>query len=123
MWGNLWRGREVWGEGHITSTEKQRIIIKNKHQHFELTYEDRLDSINEFFDSLFESIDYSLLLIFLGLFVVVANLESTGIPKQLWYEKLINHIVSALFISIFQYIHLLQFFLGIKLSVTSLLIR
>jgi hypothetical protein len=82
--GNLWRGREVWGEGHVTSTEKKRVIIDNKLRHNELTYEDRLDSTNEFLDSLFNSIDYSLLLIFLGLFVVVANLESTGIPKQLW---------------------------------------
>ena len=68
----------------MTSTEKKRVVIDNKHRHQELTYEDRLDSINEFLDSLFNSIDYSLLLIFLGLFVVVANLESTGIPKKLW---------------------------------------
>ena len=32
------------------------------------------DSVNEFFDSLFESIDYSLLLIFLGTFIVIANI-------------------------------------------------
>ena len=30
------------------------------------------------------SIDYSILMIFLGTFVVIANIESTGIPKRLW---------------------------------------
>ena len=38
----------------------------------------------EFFEEMFESIDMNLLLIFLGLFVVVANLEATGIPKMVW---------------------------------------
>ena len=33
---------------------------------------------------MFKSIDYSLLIIFLGTFVVVANMESTHIPKALW---------------------------------------
>jgi hypothetical protein len=33
---------------------------------------------------LFNSIDYSILMIFLGTFVVIANIESTGIPKRLW---------------------------------------
>ncbi|CAM9602852.1 unnamed protein product, partial [Ectocarpus fasciculatus] len=39
---------------------------------------------NEFFEELFNSIDYSLLLIFLGLFIVVEHLSSTGIPKTIW---------------------------------------
>ena len=40
--------------------------------------------LNNFFDDVFNSIDYTLLLIFLGTFIVVANVESTGIPKSLW---------------------------------------
>lgn len=43
-----------------------------------------IESMNEFFEELFDSIDYNLLLIFLGLFVVVENLGSTGIPKTIW---------------------------------------
>lgn len=49
-----------------------------------LTYEDRLDNLNQFFEALFASIDYSLLIIFLGLFVVVENVASTGIPERVW---------------------------------------
>ncbi len=51
--GNLWRGQEIWGE-----------IEGGEHE--PLSYEDRIDSVNEFFESLFNSLDYSLLLIFLG---------------------------------------------------------
>mmetsp|Transcript_26293 Transcript_26293/g.44365 ORF Transcript_26293/g.44365 Transcript_26293/m.44365 type:complete len:614 (+) Transcript_26293:352-2193(+) len=43
-----------------------------------------IESMNQFFEELFNSIDYNLLLIFLGLFVVVENLGSTGIPKSIW---------------------------------------
>lgn len=43
-----------------------------------------IESMNDFFEELFDSIDYNLLLIFMGLFVVVENLDSTGIPKQIW---------------------------------------
>lgn len=49
-----------------------------------LTYEDRLDNLNQFFEALFGSIDYSLLIIFLGLFIVVENMASTGIPERVW---------------------------------------
>lgn len=31
-----------------------------------------------------KSIDWNLLLIFLGTFIIVANIDSTGIPRQLW---------------------------------------
>jgi hypothetical protein len=48
------------------------------------TAEDKLDNLNHFFEALFGSIDYSLLIIFLGLFVVVENVASTGLPKQIW---------------------------------------
>ena len=40
--------------------------------------------MEEFFEDMFASIDYNLLFIFTGLFVVVANIESTGLPKILW---------------------------------------
>lgn len=49
-----------------------------------MTHEDKLDSLNEFFEELFKSIDYSLLFIFLGTFIVVENMAETGIPKALW---------------------------------------
>ncbi|KAJ1442100.1 hypothetical protein B484DRAFT_390309 [Ochromonadaceae sp. CCMP2298] len=49
-----------------------------------LTSEDKLDNLNQFFEALFASIDYSLLIIFLGLFIVVENMASTGIPKNIW---------------------------------------
>ncbi len=49
-----------------------------------MTKEDKIDNLNEFFDALFMSIDYSLLLIFLGLFIVVENMASTGLPKYIW---------------------------------------
>jgi hypothetical protein len=49
-----------------------------------LTREDKLDNLNQFFEELFGSIDYSLLIIFLGLFIVVENMASTGIPERIW---------------------------------------
>lgn len=49
-----------------------------------LTREDKLDSLNDFFEELFKSIDYSLLFIFLGTFIVVENMAETGIPRRLW---------------------------------------
>ena len=49
-----------------------------------LTKEDKIDNLNEFFEALFNSIDYSLLIIFLGLFIVVEDMASTGIPKTIW---------------------------------------
>ena len=54
-----------------------------------LTAEEKIANTNEFFEELFNSIDYSLLLIFLGTFVVVANVDSTGIPKQIW-DKIVG---------------------------------
>lgn len=85
--GNWWRGKEMW-------QEEGDPALGN------VSHEERLESIDEFFESLFQSIDYSLLLIFLGkksfehsplrllailgTFVVVANVESTGLPKKVW---------------------------------------
>lgn len=62
-------------------------LDKESSQHDEplpYTREDRIDNLNEFFDDLFKSIDYSLLLIFLGTFIVIESMASTGIPKQIW---------------------------------------
>jgi len=70
-----------------------------------LSPDDRKENVNEFFEHLFNSIDYSLLLIFLGTFIVVENLASTGIPHQLW-EAIVgpnpfNNINSVVGISLF----------------------
>jgi Na+/H+ antiporter NhaD/arsenite permease-like protein len=51
-----------------------------------LTREQRTDNLTHFFDEMFNSVDYSLLLIFLGTFIVVANVESTGLPRKLWSQ-------------------------------------
>lgn len=48
------------------------------------TAEDRIDNLNDFFDDLFKSVDYSLLLIFLGTFIVIESMASTGLPKGIW---------------------------------------
>jgi hypothetical protein len=49
-----------------------------------MTREDEVDNLNQFFGALYGSIDYNVLLIFLGLFIVIANLSFTGIPKTIW---------------------------------------
>lgn len=49
-----------------------------------LTAEEKKMNTSLFFDELFDSIDYSLLMIFLGTFIVVENMDSTGLPKKLW---------------------------------------
>ena len=49
-----------------------------------LSRQDKVHNMNLFFEDLFQSIDYSLLLIFMGTFVVVENMASTGIPKFVW---------------------------------------
>jgi hypothetical protein len=54
--GNIWLGQEVWAEA---DPRTHRPL----HSH---TFKERIESVNEFFDSLFESIDYALLMIFLG---------------------------------------------------------
>jgi Na+/H+ antiporter NhaD/arsenite permease-like protein len=60
--------------------------FQHKIPYTELSAEDRMDSVNEFLDSLFNSIDYSLLIIFTGLFVVVANIDATGLPRLFWKQ-------------------------------------
>ena len=68
--GNHWAGRAIWADEDQASAP--------------LTAEEKALNTNEFFEELFNSIDYSLLLIFLGLFIVVEHLSSTGIPKVIW---------------------------------------
>jgi Na+/H+ antiporter NhaD/arsenite permease-like protein len=49
-----------------------------------MTTEEKIKNTEEFLEELFKSIDYNLLLIFLGLFIVVENIAHTGIPKLIW---------------------------------------
>ena len=67
--GNHWQGLPIFGGDEnappLTSAEKKM-------------------NTNLFFDELFDSIDYSLLLIFLGTFIVVENMDSTGLPRKMW---------------------------------------
>jgi hypothetical protein len=62
----------------------EEIAAKEQEDLGPLTREDKLDNLNRFFEELFNSIDYSLLIIFLGLFIVVENMASTGIPERVW---------------------------------------
>lgn len=68
--GNHWQGRAIWADESQPSAP--------------LTAQEKVQNTNEFFEELFNSIDYSLLLIFLGLFIVVEHLSSTGIPRFIW---------------------------------------
>lgn len=69
--GNHWQGKVIWADEDADTSVP-------------LTAEEKALNTNEFFEELFSSIDYSLLLIFLGLFIVVEHLSSTGIPKTIW---------------------------------------
>lgn len=60
------------------------VVVQEENELGPLTREDYLDNLNQFFEELFNSIDYSLLIIFLGLFIVVENMADTGIPKYVW---------------------------------------
>ena len=106
--GNHCRNRHIWVEKHSqrttranshTNTEPQsggalNISTTYAPEEFDhdseegslgpMTKEDRMDNLNEFFEALFGAIDYSILIIFLGLFIVVENMSSTGIPKAVW---------------------------------------
>eukprot|EP01034_Spumella_vulgaris_P024578 gene24578-30944_t len=68
-------------------------------QQEELTREEKTDNLNEFFEGLFGSIDYSLLLIFMGTFIVVENMASTGIPKFIW-DKIVGRVPFSTFGSV-----------------------
>ena len=86
------RGDEATAHLQDVFSEAVRTVEKEQQQqHNDLlenmgppTREDEVDSLNRFFEALYAAIDYNLLLIFLGLFVVIANLSNTGIPKHMW---------------------------------------
>ncbi len=88
VFGNHWKKSSVWvadnddddeGQNAVATTEQQAGVVTE-----EQSPEERSRQLDEFFEIMFDSIDYNLLYIFLGLFVVVANMESTGLPKKLW---------------------------------------
>jgi hypothetical protein len=88
--GNHWRGLPILGTDGVQAP---------------LTAEEKIANTNEFFEELFDSIDYSLLMIFLGTFIVVENVDSTGMPKSVW-DKIVgaapfNTISSVIGISLF----------------------
>jgi hypothetical protein len=66
------------------SRDRDRAEEAAAKPHVQVSLEDRGKALDQFFEEMFASIDYNLLFIFLGLFVVVANIESTGLPKKLW---------------------------------------
>ena len=94
--GNHWRGLTTWDE--VSSEDGDRT-------NGPATFEEKIQNLNDFFESLFTSIDYSLLLIFLGTFIVVANIDSTGIPKKIWQgivgDKPFNTVGSVVGCSLF----------------------
>lgn len=116
--GNHWQGLPIWGT--TTSNELESLSLlssstsptnqQNNQQnsttttHF-LTAEEKSKNTNEFFEDLFNSLDYNLLFIFLGLFVVVENIDSTGIPNKIWNSIVgknpFNTFLSVTLISLF----------------------
>jgi Na+/H+ antiporter NhaD/arsenite permease-like protein len=73
--GNTWTDRRTWMDGSAS------ISVNNYHMPNE---EDKKNNLNEFFEELFGSLDYSLLIIFLGTFIVIENINSTGLPALVW---------------------------------------
>eukprot|EP00981_Chlorochromonas_danica_P001678 scaffold369_cov177-Ochromonas_danica.AAC.11 len=66
------------------SSSTRQLDGKDDNEDLPYTREDRIDNLNDFFDDLFKAIDYSLLLIFLGTFIVIESMASTGIPRYIW---------------------------------------
>ena len=89
VWGNHWRNQLVYvpmAKDKASGYENGSAAIPG-----DLTPESKISNLSHFLDDLFDSIDYSLLLIFLGTFIVVANVESTGIPKEMW-SKIVGKV-------------------------------
>jgi len=83
VFGNHWKKTSVWvadNENDAANAEQRA----DGEVRVEQSLEERGRRLDEFFEDMFNSIDYNLLYIFLGLFVVVANMESTGLPKKFW---------------------------------------
>ena len=72
VFSNYWKGTQV-----LVDTHDGPQLVP-------LTREQKVENVNFFFEELFASIDMNILLIFIGLFIVVDNLDSTGIPKAMW---------------------------------------
>ena len=104
-YGNHWKGapmcsNEELGIKHTSTTDDEIDVAKGSYAPVGdkvalstapidavptmTTHEQRVKIREEFYEEMFDSIDYNLLFIFLGLFVVIANLQATGIPKLLW---------------------------------------
>lgn len=93
--GSHWRGLPVWNDIEVPESEndanKRYSKRKNEYQSLldnhkfqPLTREERQDNLNDFFEEIFKAIDYSLLVIFLGTFIVIENMNSTGVPGFIW---------------------------------------
>lgn len=98
--GNHLRGQPIyssWNNETNTSTKRE--------SNEPITQEEKIENLNEFFEELFNSIDYNILIIFIGLFIVVANVDSTGLPKRIWQgivgAKPFNTVASVFGISVF----------------------
>lgn len=97
--GNHWQGQPIWG---LASSETDGEPLTPHHK---MTLKEKIANTNQFFEELFDSIDYNLLIIFLGLFVVVENIDSTGLPRSIW-NKIVgktpfDNILSVVGISFF----------------------
>jgi hypothetical protein len=80
--GNHWKGQHVWGEvgdheDELYEEQFNHSDLENKFQSEKalvpqveklppMTKEEKVDNINEFFEDLFKSIDYNILIIFMG---------------------------------------------------------
>lgn len=96
--GNHWQGQPIWGIANDGANGDYSTPHK-------MTTDEKIANTNSFFEELFESIDYNLLIIFLGLFVVVENIDSTGLPRNTW-NKIVgkapfDNITSVVGISLF----------------------
>ena len=88
--GNMWRGQDVWeelpgeegeldrlspaqsrgeqsGPKALAQAEQSNQPQQPQPEAYVMSYEERMESTNDFFEALFNSLDYSLLLIFLGM--------------------------------------------------------
>ena len=74
--GNTWSDRRTWMDENASTTTTNSYQIPNE--------EEKKSNLNEFFEELFNSLDYNLLIIFLGTFIVIENINSTGLPALVW---------------------------------------
>jgi di/tricarboxylate transporter len=81
--GNHWQGLPIWGTAS-THHLYHGAAEAEGNSHHKMTSEEKIENTQQFFEELFQSLDYNLLFIFLGLFVVVENIDSTGIPRKIW---------------------------------------